>query len=280
MQRGEGSLVGVDGLHLAYRSWEAETARAALVMVHGMGDHSGRYAEFAGRMAAAGISTFAMDLRGHGLSEGRRGHAPSFDLFLQELDRFRREVDGLASFRAPLFLLGHSMGGLIALRYLEEYATEVAGAVIVSPWLATAMPVPRWKVTAANALAKLLPALPFRSELKADLLTRDTDIVEAYRVDPLVHGRITPRLFVEASAAMGLVLRRSDRLHAPLLFLLAGDDRIVNSDRTQRFARSLSTPDVTVNVYPGHYHELLHELDRSRIHRQVADWLIARVPSD
>src|SRR5690606_7895820 len=98
-RRSDGTIIGVKGLRLAYRVWETPNARAAIVVVHGLGEHSGRYGEFAERMAAYGIATYAMDLRGHGLSEGRRGHVPSFDVYLQELDRFRREVEGLADLR-------------------------------------------------------------------------------------------------------------------------------------------------------------------------------------
>ena len=258
MRRSDGSIIGVRGLRLAYRTWEAPKSRAAIVVVHGLGEHSGRYAEFGERLAGSGVSTFAMDLRGHGLSEGRRGHVPSFDVFLQELDRFRREVEGLADFRVPLFLLGHSLGGLIALRYQEEYNTRFEGAIIVSPWLATAMTVPRWKANAAHAMSKLLPAMPFKANIKPEYVSRDTDVVEAYRADPLVHDTVTPRFFSEVSAAMGLALQRSDRIQEPLLFMAAGDDRLVDTERSLRFARSLTGPDTTVKVYPGHYHALLN----------------------
>lgn len=277
MKRSDGSILGVGGLRLAYRTWEAPKSRATIVVVHGLGEHSGRYTEFAARMAGYGISTFAMDLRGHGLSDGRRGHVPSFDVFLQELDRFRREVEGLADFHVPMFLLGHSLGGLIALRYQEEYNTRFEGAIIISPWLATAMTVPRWKANAAQALSKLLPALPFNAGIRPENVSRDPDIVEAYRADPLVHDRVTPRFFSEVSAAMGLALQRSDRIQEPLLFMAAGDDRLVDTERSLRFARSLTAPDLTVKVYPGHYHELLNELDRASIHREIRDWIAARV---
>jgi lysophospholipase len=276
MRRSDGSITGVRGLRLAYRTWEAPKSRAALVVVHGLGEHSGRYAEFGERMAGYGISTFAMDLRGHGLSEGRRGHVPSFDVFLQELDRFRREVEGLADFRVPMFLLGHSLGGLIAVRYEEEYNTRFEGTIIISPWLATAMTVARWKANAAHALAKLLPALPFRANIRAEHVSRDPEIVEAYRADPLVHDTVTPRFFSEVSSAMGLALQRSDRIQEPLLFMAAGDDRLVDTERSLRFARSIVAPDLTVRVYPGHYHELLNELDRATIHREIRDWIAAR----
>jgi alpha-beta hydrolase superfamily lysophospholipase len=274
----DGSLLGVNGLRLAYHSWEPppERTRARLVLVHGLGEHSGRYAEFGARMAAAGVATFAMDLRGHGLSDGQRGHVPSFDVLLQDLDRFHREVEGLTDARAPMFLLGHSLGGLIALRYQEEYDERFRGAIITSPWLATAMTVPRWKANLAHALAKFIPSLPLSSGIDPEHVSRDPDIVERYRTDPLVHDRITPRLFSEVSSAMGLVLQRSDRIREPVLFMVAGDDRLVDTDRSLRFARSISVTDLTVNVYPDHYHELLNEPDRAAIHGEIRDWIVAR----
>jgi alpha-beta hydrolase superfamily lysophospholipase len=277
LRRGEGSIRGVRGVNLAYRTWEKPNARAALMVVHGLGEHAGRYAEFGERMASFGISTFAMDLRGHGLSDGRRGHVSRFDVHLQEIDRFRREVEGLADLRVPLFLFGQSMGGLIALRYLEEYEGRFRGAIIASPWLATAMPVPRWKVAAASLLNRLLPALPLRHGIEPDHLTHDTEVVERYRGDPLVHGYITPRTFAEASAAMGLVLQRSDRISEPLLFLLGGDDRIVDTGRSLHFARAITGRDVTVKVCAGQYHEVHNEIDRPAIHREIREWIMARV---
>lgn len=276
IRRADGTIMGVKNLRLAYRSWEAERARAALVVVHGLGEHSGRYAEFGERMAGYGISTFAMDLRGHGLSEGRRGHVPSFDIFLQELDRFRREVEGLADFKVPLFLLGHSLGGLISLRYQEEYNTRFEGAIIISPWLATAVTVPRWKANAAQALARILPSLPFKANIRAEHVSRDSDIVDAYRADPLVHDTVTPRFFSEISSAMGLALQRSDRIQEPLLFMAAGDDRLVDTERSLTFARSIAASDLTIRVYAGHFHELLNELDRATIHREIRDWIAKR----
>lgn len=274
---GEGAFEGVGGLRLRYRTHEVQQARAALLVVHGLGEHGGRYRDFAEMMGTAGVSTFVLDQRGHGLSEGRRGHVTSFDVLLQDLDRFRREVSGFIDARLPLFLLGHSMGGLVALRYLEEYDTPVRGAIILAPWLGTAVDVPRWKATMASALTRVLPSMPFRNGIDPDALCRDPVVVRAYREDPLVHDRITPRLFTQASAAMGDVLRRSDRIRTPLLFLLPGADRVVDTQRTLAFARSLAAPDVSIRVYPGHYHELLNEPDRAATVRELRDWLIARV---
>jgi alpha-beta hydrolase superfamily lysophospholipase len=277
VRRSEGSIEGVGRVRLHFRISEVQNARGALLVTHGLGEHAARYDELAASLTACGISTFAYDQRGHGRSDGRRGHVRAFDVLLQDLDRFRREVVGMLDPAMPLFLLGQSMGGLIALRYLEEYDAPLAGAILCSPWLGTAVEIPRWQVTAVSALTRLLPALPFRNRIDPERLSRDPAVVRAYREDPLVHSRITPRLFTEASAAMGLVQRHGERITVPLLFLLAGADRIVDTQRALSFARSLASADVTIREYPGHYHELLNELDRAAIVRDLRDWLAARL---
>jgi len=275
--RCEGCIVGVGGLRLRYRTWEATAPRAAMLIVHGLGEHGGRYAGLASALTASGVSCYALDLRGHGTSEGRRGHSAEFDCFLQDLDRFRREVDGLNDPEIPLFLLGHSMGGLIVLRYLEEYDARLSGAVLMSPWLATALPVAKWKVTLAGTLGHVLPALPFSTGIRPEALSRDPAAVRAYREDPLVHTRITPRLFTGTAEAMGLVLRRGDRIGVPLLVLLAGDDRITDAERGAALVRALPADRVEVRSYPGCYHELINDIDRDVVIADVRGWIAARL---
>lgn len=273
--RNHGYFEGVGRVRLQYRSTELSNARGSLLLIHGLSDHSGRYDDFATVMAEYGFSTFALDLRGHGHSEGRRGYVRRFDVFLQDIERFRREVQGLAAPGRALFLVGHSMGGLITLRYLEEYdPSGFAGAVLVSPWLGTSFPVPRWKVNAAHALSRILPSLPLAAKLPAEFLSHDQRIVRAYREDALVHDRITPRLYTESARAMRLAFERNERVTLSLLFLLADDDHIVDTPRTVAFARSLRAPDVTIRVYPGQYHELFNELDRDLVLRDLRDWLV------
>jgi alpha-beta hydrolase superfamily lysophospholipase len=198
-------------------------------------------------------------------------------VLLQDVDRFRREVSGLLDARVPLFLLGHSMGGLVALRYLEEYDAPFRGAVILAPWLGTSAAIPRWKTTMAGVFNRLLPAVPFSNGIDPAALSRDPDVVRAYREDPLVHDRITPRLFTEASVAMGAVQRRSDRIRTPLLVMVPEADRIVDAQRTLALVRSLPSGDVTLRTYPGHYHELLNEPDHAATLRELRDWLSARL---
>ena len=269
-----GYFEGVGRIRLHYRTWEVEHPLAALVVVHGLFEHSRRYEELGEFMGGHQFSTFAMDLRGHGASEGRRGHVRRFDVLLQDLDRFRREVQGLVPVHLPLFLLAHSLGGLIGLRYLEEYEVPIHGAVITSPWLGTAVDVPRWQVLAANVLNRVLPAFPFPYEIDADDLTHDPERAADYRDDPVIHSTITPRLFTEVSSAIDLALRRGDRLRVPILFLLAGEDRVVDTPRSLAFARSLPAENVTIDVLEGHHHEVLQERARGAVRAEVRDWIV------
>jgi alpha-beta hydrolase superfamily lysophospholipase len=272
-QMNHGYLEGLGRLRLHYRTWEVDRPRAALIVVHGLFEHGRRYEEFAETMASYGFSTFVVDLRGHGASEGRRGHVPRFDVLLQDLDRFRREVQGLVPVDLPLFLVAHSLGGLIGLRYLEEYDVPFTGAVLTSPWLGTAVEVPRWQILAATVLNRVLPAFPFPFRLDASLLTHDPERAADYADDPQIHSTITPRLFVETSSAIEIALRRGDRVDIPVLFLIAGDDRVVDAARSEAFARSLPTEHVTIDVLEDHYHEVLQEIGRSAVMAEIRDWI-------
>ena len=278
-QECHGYLEGVGRLRLHYRSWEASAPRSALLLVHGLAEHAGRYERFGQDLAAAGHSVYALDLRGHGDSDGRRGHVRRFDHLLQDVDRFRREVQGMVRPDLPLFLIGHSLGGLVSLRYLEEYSPPFKGAVLSAPWLATALAIPHWKVAAAQVLTRLAPSLPMKANIPPDLLSHDPAVPDAFRSDPLVHDRITPRMFTEISSAMGLVFQRADRIGVPLLFLLPGGDRITDPQRTRALARSIQQTAVTVRVFPDAYHELFNELDRSLVLSELRAWLAARLES-
>lgn len=277
-KEGHGYLEGVGRLRLHYRAWEVEAPEAVLIVVHGMFEHSRRYTEFASYMAAHGFSTFLLDLRGHGDSEGRRGHVKSFDVLLQDLDRFRREVQGIVPVDTPLFLVGHSLGGLVSLRYLEEYEATFDGAVLTSPWLGTAVDIPRWQVLAAAVLNRVLPAFPFPFRLDPDELTQDPERAADYREDPKIHSTITPRLFTEISSAIETALRRGDRIGVPVLFLLAGADRVVDTGRSLAFARSLPSSDITVQVLEDQYHEVLQERDRAAVLATMHDWIRDHLP--
>ena len=269
-------VVGADGTRLHYRAWEIEEARAAVLVVHGLFEHSRRYGELAVTLGRAGFATYGLDLRGHGASGGRRGHVRRFGQFLEDVDRFIAHVAASLPDRIPRFLLAHSMGGLIGIRYLEERSSELAGAVITAPWLALAEPPPPWQLALLRTLSRAAPIVPIPSGIDAEVLSHDPERVADYRDDPVIYSTATPRLLIEALDAGDEAVRRKERIDVPVLFVLAGDDRVVATDRALALARSL-TGDVTIDVRDGYYHEVLQETERAAVMADVVGWMEARL---
>jgi alpha-beta hydrolase superfamily lysophospholipase len=265
-----------DGLRLHSLAWTAARPRAAVVLSHGLGEHAGRYAALARDFTARGISLYAVDHRGHGRSGGPRAYTPRFERFVADLEDFRRrvarEAEGL-----PLFLYGHSLGGLIALRWLQTHGNvSLAGAVLSAPLLGVKVQAPRWKLALAAPLSRVLPALPMKNEIDPSELTHDAAYIRSYREDPLVTDKITPRLFTEMTAAMAKALAEGGRISAPLLFVVPGEDTIVQEDDTLGFAAGLRG-DVTVRRYPGFRHESHNEVEREKPLGDVFAWMEERI---
>lgn len=258
-----------DGARLALRRVEPASApRALILLLHGFGDHSGRYAHVAEFLAARGCAVWALDQRGHGRSPGPRGHMTRFAQFLADVAALRRRA--AAEVAAPQVLLGHSFGGLVALRYLETAPQGLAGTVVTSPWIDTAMRAPAWKLALARTLAGPLPSLGMSTGLDTAHLSTDPAVGQAARSDPLYHHRMTPAAWREIQAAQAAVVAEKDRIAGPLLVLLAADDRIISRPAAEALARTL--PAETV-VYDGMFHEILNERDRARVLGDMGAWL-------
>jgi len=269
------TLTAPDGTLLVYDMYEAAGPRAAILVLHGWADHAGRWRDVGERLSAAGYSTYVLDLRGHGRSGGRRGHLSRFSQLLGDLQAFRRVVR-LRTDR-PQLLLGTSFGGLVALRYLETQPSDpIAGAVVVSPWLGLAFRPPAWKRLVARLFADLWPTLPVPARLDADTLSRDPVVNEAYGADPSVHGLMTPGAWREIQWAQRAVPADGYRIESPLLFLLAGEDRVVDAHLARAFADSLKGP-VLVRWYPEMYHEVLHDPQRDTAFGDVVAFLAGRL---
>ncbi len=270
---------GAGGIRLHYKCWDVTMPRAFVLIAHGLGEHSGRYARLAQDFARAGLSTFALDHRGHGRSDGRRGHVRRFTRYLHDFEKFRRRICSVGEIEIPVVLLGHSLGGLILIRYLQEYpGIPAAGAIFSSPWLGLAVPVPRWKERLASSLYYAVPALPMSTGLEPEHLSHDAQVVEAYRRDPLVHDRITPRTLGEVKREIESAFQSAARLQLPSLFLVASDDRLTRADEMQRFAtlvRRTAAPRLV--TYPGLYHEVFNETARSSVVADVLGWIERRI---
>lgn len=273
-----GTFRGADGLPLHARAWTAPGPRAALLVAHGLGEHAGRYSTLAADLVARGVSVYAPDHRGHGRSPGKRGHVRRFAELVDDLEAFRRHVAAGLPPGLPVFLLGHSLGGLVAIRHLEEHpGAGWAGAVLSAPLLGVALRPPAWKTSLAGLLSRLLPALRLSNGIDAADLSTDEVVVAAYRADPLVHPWITPRLYTEIQAAMRLAVERRDRIRVPLLLVVPGDDRIVLAEATETFARGVAG-EVEVRRFPGFRHESLNERERRAVVAGIAEWMAGRAP--
>jgi alpha-beta hydrolase superfamily lysophospholipase len=271
------TLRAADGTRLHALRWPAGRPRAALLLSHGLGEHAGRYALLARDLVPLGIDVHALDHRGHGRSGGARAYTPRFSRFVEDFETFRLHAAAALPAGLPVFVLGHSLGGLIAIRWMEAHPQAgLAGAVLSAPLLGIRKEAARWKVALSGVLSKLLPWVPIPNEIDPAELSADAAYVRSYREDPLVHAKITPRLYTEMVQAMGDAVAEKDRLALPLLFLVPGADSIVREEETLRFAEVLAG-DVTVRRYPGFHHESLNELERARPVGDVVGWMEARI---
>jgi alpha-beta hydrolase superfamily lysophospholipase len=252
----------------------AEPSRATLRIVHGLGEHGGRYDELARFLAGHGISSYAIDLRGHGASGGKRGHAPSFQRLIDDVAAFSRLTPGNG---LPCFLLGHSFGGLLALRTLEQgRAGALAGAILSAPLLGLAFGDRPWHRAAGVVLSRIAPTLRLPNGIDPAHISHDPSEVAAYVGDPLVHDRITPRLYQEMRSAMRAAAEEAPDVTIPVLLLAPGDDRITNVPVALQVVRHFSG-DVQVRSYPAFHHEPFHERGREKVFGDVLAWLEERL---
>jgi alpha-beta hydrolase superfamily lysophospholipase len=270
-----------DGTDLHTHTWPVPAGiarRGSLVLVHGLGEHSGRYARVAEELAATGLEVHGYDLRGHGRSGGARGALPRPDALLDDLAIVFSGVerDARAGGDAnPPFLLGHSLGGAIAARATSGGWVRPRGLVLSSPALALSVsPLQR---LAAFIGRRLIPDRAVPNALDADGLSHDPAVVAAYRADELVHDRITARLYDFISGAGAATRRDAGAIAVPTLLLVAGTDRLVDASGSRALAAGLSDGLGTLHVYAEAFHELFNEPDpvRARVMADLKAWLAA-----
>ena len=269
------TLTAPDGTQLVYDACEPLSPRAAVLFLHGWSDHAGRWSGVGERLRDAGFAVYLLDQRGHGRSGGRRGYLSRFSQLLGDLQAFRRAVRRRRP-ELPQILLGHSFGGLVALRYLETQPSDpLAAAVAASPALALATPPPAWKLVLSRMFADLWPTLPIPAGIDAAMLSRDPAVNAAYEADRAVHGLASPGAWREIQWAQRAVTADGHRIDTPLLFLLGGEDRIVDAHAARAFADGLTVP-VQVQWYPEMYHELLHDPQNEQVIADIVAFLATR----
>jgi alpha-beta hydrolase superfamily lysophospholipase len=267
----EDTLTSKDGTRLHCRSWTLEKPRLTLAVVPGLGEHSGRYADFAASLAAAGIATSAVDLRGHGLSQGRRGHVGSWSEWVEDLVALVEWVSSQTS--AEVVPFGHSFGGAILLSAVIRRALVPRRFVVSSPALRAKVTVPAWMVGLAGVSSRLLPRLALSNQVDPALLSHDPAVVEAYRGDPLVHDRISTRTYTEWQAAIEEIMAGAGSISAPFLASHGIDDRVIDPAGTEHFFALTTTPGRELLLYPGLYHEPYNDTGRLQVIEDLVAWL-------
>ena len=280
MEHTSAQFAAAEGLLLTRQAWRPEGEPAAvLAVVHGYGEHGGRYRGLAEDMAARGYAVHVYDLRGHGRSAGRRGHLGRFSDYLDDTAVFLEAVRGEQPGR-PLFLLGHSLGGLIAAAYVEDRPTQaLAGLVLSSPFLRLGMPVPPLKLSAARLLSVIAPAMNVGNTIDPTALSHDREVVTVYDTDPLNHHVATARWAAEVVAAQSAALSAAGDIRLPLLLLYGDADAVADPQAARELFAVAGSTDKTSRCYEGYYHEIFNETGRATVFADLAAWLEARAPA-
>lgn len=272
MATAEGFLSGRDGVRLFHRQWAVSDPKAICLLVHGIAEHSGRYAHVAEALNQRGFSVWAQDHRGHGRSEGRRGDCRSLEMFVEDLNPPLHQIRSNPP-SLPLFLIGHSLGGLIALAYAVRYPGGIRAVAVSSPALKLAHETPPLKVAVVSGIARLFPQIHFQNGVNPHLLCHDPAVVKAYQQDPLVHRVITARCAVALRDAMRKSLDLAERLKIPCLIQQAGSDEVCDPNAAARFAQSADSGSVNFRLYEGLYHELYNEPQKGRVLQDLCRWM-------
>ena len=259
--------------HLYQQTWKPDAQiRAAVLLIHGLGEHSGRYVHVADHLTRRGFAVFTLDHYGHGKSDGHTGFVERFSVYLDGVDALLEKAKAEHP-SLPLFLLGHSMGGLIAATWLLKNTDAVRACVLSGPALKTDQAPPAFLLALNRLLSALVPTLPM-IQLDASGVSRDPAVVEAYVNDPLVfHGKLTARLIAELSATMADTLSRAAEIRTPLIIMHGEQDLLTSPAGSQEMFDGVSSEDKTLKLYPGLYHEIFNEPEQDAVLADMSAWL-------
>jgi alpha-beta hydrolase superfamily lysophospholipase len=267
----EKTFTASDGISIFTQTWQPQgKPRAIVCIIHGLGEHSARYEHVAQYYLKHNYLVAAMDLRGHGRSGGQRGHSPSFEIVLEDISQFVHQIEqtypGL-----PVFMYGHSLGGLLTINFALRNISQVKGFIVTSPNLAIAQKVAPWKLTLGKVFYSLLPTLSMPSGLDVNNISRDTAIVDKYKADPLVHDQASARFALDFINAGGWALHNPDKLKVPMLLMYGTGDRIVSGEAIRQFTKSNQL--VNYREWDGLFHELHNEPEQESVLDYEREWI-------
>jgi acylglycerol lipase len=273
----EGHFTSVRQANIYHQAWvPEESLHAVLLVVHGLGEHCGRYMNVVNHFVPLGYAVYGLDHIGHGKSDGIREFVERFEDYTNTLTFFYDIVKGRHP-SVPIFLLGHSMGGLIALYYLLDHQPDFKGAVISAPTIKISDSIARVTIIIGKILSALAPKAGLLA-LEANGISRDPEVVTAYINDPLVfQGKTSARLAAELLKAMLRVTAEADKITLPFIVVQGGEDKLVEPTGAQMLYDKASSKDKTIKVYDGLYHEVFNEPERAGVLKDVEVWLSEHV---
>lgn len=272
MEHQELSFTGVGGISLYGQVWlPGARPRGVVVLAHGFGEHSGRYRNVVAGLVPRGFAVYAFDLRGHGRSEGPRGLILSWREYREDLGACLRFAVGQHP-GIPVFLYGHSLGALIALDYAIRTPGDVRGVVISGPTLGPPGISP-FLLLLSRVLSVVAPRFTLEAGVDADTLSRDPQVCQAYRDDPLVHGRASARLGGELQRTIAWVQAHAADLKLPLLLVHGGADRLSPTAHSRQFFPKVGAADKSFLELPGGFHEPHNDIEHVRVVADIAAWL-------
>ncbi len=246
------------------------TIQASILLIHGFGEHTSRYDHFAEFYASHDIQVLGFDLHGHGRSGGARGHIPTSTTYFDEIDQFLINIQDQIEDK-PLFIYGHSMGGMITLSYVMQRNSNFAGVITTSPLIDTAKPMDAFTKKLAKFMDKIFPKLSLDSGLDRSFLSRDKAVVDAYNADPLIFGKTSTRLGSFMIDQADYLRQNASQFPLPLLMMVGSEEKIVNKSEIDQFMTKV--PSGTYKVWDGLYHELHNEPEKQEVFDYTLDWI-------
>lgn len=262
-QRFEGHFRGSDQNDLFFQTWTPEKVRGTFIITHGLAEHSECYHPLAHILADDGWQVFGWDMRGHGRSEGKRGFVRDIKSFVEDYACFVRVVKKQSPDFTPV-LFGHSLGGLVTIRHVEQENPQIAALALSSPCLGLSMPVPKHKELLAKFAVNWMPQLTMFNEIKYTDLTHDPEMLKSYAKDSLRHDKISPGLFLTMVENFPKAVEGASEISLPVLMQLAGEDRLVSTAASRALYDRLPGKKNQLIVYPESFHEIFNDLDRDK----------------
>jgi lysophospholipase len=275
MRRTEMELVADDATTLYVRHTAAASNSArSVILIHGLCEHGARYEHIVSVLAEHGWNVIVPDLRGHGLSGGVNTHVGRFLRYTADLDLIYAHF-GLAP--QTTALIAHSMGGLVSLRFAQQFPGRLSAMTLISPLLAVKVPIPRRTIATGKIMSLVAPRTRFRTRVDPMYTTHSPEALERRATDPLIHKSVTAGWYFAMRAALAAAWEEAGKVDLPLQILQAGDDRMVDAEAPAQWLKLTKSADVTLQTFADHYHELLNELDWQEILASVIAWLDTRV---